>query len=235
MRLIRSVASLALAVLLPVAASGAEKLDRRAHPDLAARLSGLRKVGIIEPDVKVYELTASNQAVYRPDWSDEGRKAVASSLDALLRARGLEARPFAPTTPDAQQELLEVTRLYHAVTAAVVQATFVNQFPAKVARFEYSLGDLGPLLEAEQLDAVVFTIGSGAVSSGGRKAVQFMSALLSGASSSGVDRLIVGVVDRRGDLLWFGSLASTSYDLRDPAIAGQFVQRLGSDLPAVKR
>jgi len=128
-----------------------------------------------------------------------------------------------------------VKLLYQSVVAGALQATVANQFPAKVARFEYSLGDLSAMLEAEHLDAVVFTFGQGAVSSGGRKAVQFMSALLSGAASSGIDRLLVGVVDRRGDLLWFGTFASTSSDLRDPASAGQFVQTLAHDLPAVRR
>lgn len=231
MRAVRGIAGLALAFVLPATAGAAEQLERRAHPDLAARLSAVRTVGIVDPEVKVFELTASNQPVFRPDWSEQGRSAVTASLEALLRARGLEPRRFAPSSPERQQELLEVTRLYRAVVSAVVQATFADQFPAKVQRFEYSVGDLGPLLDSEQVDAVVFTFGSGAVSSAGRKAVQVMSALLSGASSSGVDRLLVGVVDRKGDLLWFGSLATTSSDLRDPHSVSQYVDVLARDLP----
>ena len=222
---------LALHALLPMAARASEVRSDRFHPDLSA----LRTVGIVTPDVKVFELTASNEPVFRPDWSEQSTEAVTRSLEAVLRARGLEPRRFQPATAARQDELREVKLLYQSVVAAILQATFANQFPAKVSRFEYSLGDLGRLLEAEQVDAVVLASGSGAVSSGGRKTVQVLSALFAGVSSSGVDRLVVGVVDRRGDVLWFGILASTSYDLREAGSADQFVQTLAKDLPAVKR
>jgi hypothetical protein len=46
---------------------------------------------------------------------------------------------------------------------------------------------------------------------------------------------MVGVIDRRGDLLFFGTLSSTDYDLRDAGSADEFVQKLARDLPAVSR
>jgi hypothetical protein len=224
-----------LYVLLPVAGRASEVRQDRVHPDVLARVSELRTVGIVVPEVKVYELTASNEPVFRLDWSEQGKEAVTRSLEAALRARGLEPKRLQPTTAQDQEQLREVRLLYQAVVAAVVQATFVNRFPAKVNRFEYSVGPVGALLERQQVDAVVFASGSGAVSSGGRKAVQTLSAIFAGVSSSGVDRLMVGVIDRRGDLLFFGTLASTDHDLRDSGSADEFVQKLARDLPAVSR
>jgi hypothetical protein len=229
---LRHAVPLALVLLQPAAALALDQGLHRNHTDLAARLSGLRTIGIVAPEMKIYELTASNEPVFRPDWTEQGREAVTAGLEAVLRGRGLESRRFEPATPEAKKELQEVQLLFQTVVGAVLQA-IANQFPATLARFEYSLGDLGPLLEAQGLDAIVFTLGHGAASSGGRKALQVVSALVAGVSSSGVDRLLVGVVDRRGDLLWFGTLASSSSDLRDRHSAGQFVEILARDLPAV--
>jgi hypothetical protein len=224
-----------LVLTVPVVAHAKEQRESREHPDLAARLSTLRTVGIVTPDVKMYELTASNQSVLRPDWSERGIQLVTSSVEAALREHGVAARRFTPSTAADQEQLSEVVRLYRQVVAAVFEATFVANFPAKVARFEYSVGDLGTLLDSQQLDGLVFTFGSGTASSGGRKALQAVSAVFAGVASSGVDRLVVGVVDRRGDLLWFGVFASTAYDLRESDSAEEFVRALAHDLPVVKR
>jgi hypothetical protein len=153
-------------VLLPVAGRASEVRQDRVHPDIQSRLSELRTVGIVIPEVKVYEITASNQPVFRPDWSEKGTEAVTRSLEAALRARGLEPKRLQPTATQDQDQLREVRLLYQAVVAAVVQATFLNRFPAKVNRFEYSVGPVGALLERQQVDALVFAFGSGAVSSG---------------------------------------------------------------------
>lgn len=230
---LRHAVPLALVLVHPAAALALDQGLHRNPTDLPARLSGLRTIGIVAPEMKIYELTASNEPVFRPDWTDQGKEAVTAGLEAVLQGRGLASRRFEPATPEAKKELQEVQLLFQTVVGAVLQATVANQFPAKLAHFEYSLGDLGPLLEAQGLDAIVFTLGHGAASSGGRKALQVVSALVAGVSSSGVDRLLVGVVDRRGDLLWFGTFASSSSDLRDRHSAGQFVEILARDLPAV--
>ncbi|HTN51693.1 MAG TPA: hypothetical protein VML50_04775 [Anaeromyxobacter sp.] len=88
MRSLRRAALPVLVLLLPAAGRAEEQVLHRAHPELADRLSGLRTVGIVAPEVKVYELTASNQPVFRPDWSEQGKEAVTASLEALLKARG---------------------------------------------------------------------------------------------------------------------------------------------------
>ena len=228
-------AALAAALALPAAARAEDARHGRAHPELAARLAAVRTVGLAEPELKIFELTASNQPVFRPDWTDQGRAAVEAGLRQALEIRGLALRPLAPASPERQEALRQARLLYGAVAAAVIQATYLNQFPAKVARFEYGLGDLSPLLDAEQVDAVLFVAGSGAVSSGGRQAIQALGALLAGVTSSGVDRLMVGLVDRQGDLLWFGTYASTTSDLRDERSAGTFVRTLTDDLPGGAR
>ncbi|HET9552163.1 MAG TPA: hypothetical protein VFP50_04285 [Anaeromyxobacteraceae bacterium] len=227
MRPLRRIAALLLVLLAPPAATRAsDTVTTRAHPEAAARLAAIRTVGLVAPDLKLFELTASNQPVFRPDWTDQGRAVMVAGLTEALRTHGMALKPFDPSAPERKEELREVRLLYDAVTAAVFQATITNQFPAKVARFEYPLGDVSALLDGEQVDAVLFVFCQGVSSSGGRKAIQALGALLAGAYSSGVDRLMVGLVDRSGELIWFGTHEATSYDLRDAHSAGQFASIL---------
>jgi hypothetical protein len=230
----RRASLLVVALALPAAVRATDVRNGRAHPELAARLAGIHRVGVVPPEVKVFELTSGNQPVLNEKWTEGFRKAVTASVANALRSRRVEPVPFEPAAAEAKAELAEVSQLYDAVVTAAIQATVANRFPAKLARFEYPLGDLTPLLEPAGLDALVFTWGNGVSSSGGRKALQTLSAILVGTASSGIDRLVVGVVDRRGDLLWLGTIASTGYDMRDPASVESFVANLTKDLPAAK-
>jgi hypothetical protein len=224
---IRAVAlSLGLVVPLAAAASGAD----RAHPELLARLAPVRTIGVVAPEVDAYELTANDSRVKRPDWTELARANVAAGVEEALRARGFEARPFAPAAPAAQEELRQVSLLYDAVFAGIVQATYANRFPAKLERFEYSVGDLGALLAAEGVDALLFVHGVANISSGGRIAMQLLV-----GSGSGIDRLFLGVVDRAGAVLWFGAVASTTTDLRQPSSASQFARQALHPLPGTAR
>lgn len=228
--------TLLLALLSLPAPGRAEDPPRwRAHPDLAARLAAIRTVGLQVPELKAYELTASNQPVFRPDWTDQTRELVAAALEGELRARGLGTKRLPPGPADPPGEAGEVRRLYEAVVGAVFQATYQFRFPAKVERFEYELGDVTGLLAPDEVDAVLVTYGRAVSSSGGRKAVQFLGAALAGVSSSGIDRLHVGLVDRSGTLLFFSSFASTDFDLRDPGSVKAFVAKVVDGFPVVAR
>lgn len=223
--------ALAFLAFLPAAARAEDRF--RSHPECAARMAALKQVGVVSPVMKLFELTASNDRVFQPEWSDQARDHVLSTVEADLRARGISAVRFDPPV-GKREELRDVALLYEAVASAIVQATYANQFPAKVARFEYELGDLRDLLGPEN-DALLFAYGYGHISSGGRKALQALSAIVSGVSSRGVDRLTLALVDRGGTVLWFDTLASTQYDLRDPDSASSFVHQLTDDLPPVRK
>jgi hypothetical protein len=232
----RAACACVLMVLQAGLARAVEPGTTRTHPELASRLASIKTVGLVAPDLEVFELTAANASVLRPDWTEQGREAVLAALEEVLQQRGLKARRLTalpPGQPEAA-ELQEVQALCEVVAGAVLQATFVNRFPAKVQRFEYGLGELDRLLSALEVDALIFTIGTGAVSSGGRAALQAVSAVLAGVHSSGVDRLVVGLVDRQGDLLWFSIHSSTKSDLRNQAGAAEFTRALAEDLLAVQ-
>lgn len=225
-----------LVLLLAGPARAVEPANTRTHPDFTKRLASIRTVGLVTPDLKVFELTAGNTPVFRSDWTEQGQEAVLAALEEVLRQRGLEARRLGGSLPGQAEaaEFHEVQALYELVVGAVLQATYVNHFPAKMRRFEYGLGDLDHLLAALKVDALLFTNGRGTVSSGGRQALQAVGALLAGVYSTGVDRLVVGLVDRQGDLLWFSVHTSTKSDLRNQASAAEFTRALAEGLPAVQ-
>lgn len=223
-------ASLAVALALPAAALAVPP-DVREHPDFDARWAALRAVGVVTPDLKIVEVTAGDTPVFRPDWTERAKEAVTLALEAALREHGVEPVRFTPSADEEKAELVEVQALYEQVVSGVIQATYANKFPAKVARFEYGLGDLSRLLERQHLDALVFTYGTGAVSSRSRKTVQVLSAIVGAGYSVAVDRLFIGVVDRQGDLLWFAVRADTRSDLRDKDSAGEFVHEVSHGLP----
>jgi hypothetical protein len=201
--------------------------DHRTHPDFAARIAGVRTLWIVEPEVNAYELQAGGGRVPRPDWSDLGKANIGASLSDELAAHGFAVKPFAPAEAESRDELKQVRLLYEAVGSAIIQATFANQFPEKMARFDYTLGDVRALAEGAGADALVFTYSVANISSSGRVALQVL-----GGAGSGIDWLIVGIVDRDGTVLWFSRVSSTTSDVRNPQSAGVFVKFATDRLPA---
>jgi hypothetical protein len=214
----------ALALLaLPGAVPSA---DHRAHPELESRFAAVRTLGLVEPDLDAFELAASGSRVPRPDWSELGRANLLAALRKELEARGFAVKAVAPAGAEAREELRQVTLLYEAVGGAIVQATYANAFPWKLDRFEYTVGDVEALTAAAGVDALVFVHGTANISSGGRVALQVL-----GAAGSGVDWLVLGIVDRKGEVLWFGRIHSTASDVRDPQAASALVRAATDRLP----
>jgi hypothetical protein len=200
--------------------------DHRAHPELESRIAAVRTLGLVDPTVDAFELAAGGARVARPDWSELGRTNVLAALEKELQAHGFAVKPVAPAGAEATEELRQVKLLYEAVGGAIVQATYSNAFPWKLDRFEYSVGDVQAITAAAGVDALVFVHAMANISSGGRVALQIF-----GAAGSGIDWLILGIVDRDGEVLWFGRVHSTVSDVRDARTAAVLVQAATDRLP----
>lgn len=213
-----------LLALVPLVSSVgvARGQEYRVHPDGAARLSALKTLGLVQPTMLAFELPRGSEPIPRPDWAELARANVAAGLEKELAAQGFLVKRFEPTTPEAKEELRQVSLLYTAVGGAIIQATYLNDFPWKRHRFEYTVGDVGALAAAAGVDALVFVDGVSNNSTGARL-------------GGGLDVIVVALVDRTGDVLWFNRAQSDMSDLRKPYDAQVLVRDATERLRRVRR
>lgn len=212
----------------------------RAHSDIDRRLKGVKTIGIIPADVRVYELTAGGVEELRDDWSDQGKKNVMQAAahwfaGGPVKATGLTIRK------EWEGEMEDVQALYWAVSASILQYAYGEQgLPTKKDHFEYSLGPLQKFLSAHGVDAVLLVNGFDEISTGGRKALQALSAITSVITGvryrSGFTGMSIALVDRSGMVLWYNvKLSEGGYDLRDAGSAQGMVELVLRDFPEAKK
>ena len=213
----------------------------RAHPELDRRAKTVRVVGVLQPDIKIYELTAGGVTELRDEWSAAGRDAVLQGLSEVLKERGVAIKPVV-VDKDQQRSVDDVTVLYRAVSGSIIEHTYTQHpFHTKLENFDYSVGSIDALLQKYQADALVIVYGVDQISSNGRKALRGVGLVLGAVTgqpvvSQGMTALNIALVDRSGAVLWYKIAGdSGGFDLRDARSAKAFVQRLVSDFPAVGR
>jgi hypothetical protein len=215
-----------LALLLLPAAAPLPTDQYRTTAELEQRLAALKTIGVVEPIVDAYELGAGGTRTFRPEWSEAGRAALWAAIEAELSGWGWAAKRVQVTRPADRGELHDARLLYEDVGSAIVQATITNLFPAKEQRFDYSVGDVGQVAAAAQVDGLVFAQGIANISSAGRAALQVFT-----STGSGVAWLTFAITDRSGDVLWFARVRSTESDVRDPGGAATLVHHATVLLP----
>jgi len=213
----------------------------RAHPELDRRAKVVRVVGLLPPDIKIYELTAGGVTELRDEWSAAGRAAVLQGLNEAFKERGIAIKPLV-VDKDLQGSVDDVTVLYRAVSGSIIEHTYKEHpFHTKLENFDYSVGPIDPLLQKYQADGIVIVYGVDQISTAGRKALRGVGLVLGAVTgqavvSSGATVLNIALVDRSGAVLWYKiAVDRGGFDLRDPRSAKAFVQRLVADFPAVGR
>ncbi len=191
--------------------------------------------------VPVYELDAAGNLQEMPEWTQAAEENLAKAIASELEARGIHAFPIISSL-ETEVELTDATQLFTAVARDVLFANYVVRFVAPTTRFQYSVGDLSALAQAYGVDGFVFAVGQGQNSSAGRTAAEVgktiagaLLAVLGGGGGYdpqfGLDWLAVGLVDAKGDLLWFGVNDATSGDLRSASSAAYITHGLTEQMP----
>jgi hypothetical protein len=213
----------------------------RAHPDLARRTQGVKILGVLPPDIKIYELSAGGDTELRDDWSAAGREAVLHGLAEVFKDRGIALKSLA-VDKDMQGPLEDVTALYRAVSYSIVEHTYRNPpFQTKLENFDYSVGPVDDMLRKHQADAFLIVYGVDQISTAGRKVLRGVGLVLGSVTgqpvlSQGTTALNIALVDRSGAVLWYKIAGDDGgYDLREAKSARAFVQRLVADFPSVGR
>ena len=213
----------------------------RSHPELTKRTKTVKVVGLLPPDIKIYELSAGGVTDLRDDWSATGREAVLKGLGEAFKERGIALRPLA-VDRDMQGAIDDLTALYRAVSYSIVEHTYGSfPFQAKLEHFDYSVGPVDDMLKKYQADAFLLVFGIDEISTAGRKALRGVGLVLGSVTgqpvlSQGTTALNIALVDRSGAVLWYKIAGQDGgYDLRDAKSARAFVQRLVADFPSVGR
>ena len=213
----------------------------RSHPDLTSRTKTVKVLGVLPPDIKIYELSAGGVTELRDDWSATGRETVLSGLADVLNERGVTLKSLT-VGREMQAPVDDLTALYRAVSYSIVEHTYKNfPFQTKLENFDYSVGSVDDLLKKYQSDAFLLVYGIDEISTTGRKALRGVGLVLGSVTgqpvlSQGTTALNVALVDRSGAILWYKIAGQDGgYDLRDPKSARAFVRRLVADFPSLGR
>jgi hypothetical protein len=214
-----------LAALLLVSTAGCIPQMWRVHPEARSLVPRARTVAVL-PAIRVFEVSAGNVSEEHEEYTAQGSAVVVAALHKGLAARGLKVRAL---EPGRDAELVELQRLYEAVGSSVLTFAYPpypNDY--KVEHFEYSVGPVDALLDRAGADALLVAYARDSISTTGHK----LTSLLSGPS--GAASLSLGLIDRKGRLVWFDLWGGYNYDLRNAEDVQEIVARLMENLGRVK-
>lgn len=193
----------------------------RAAPGAEGWRKGVAKVGVLSA-VRVMEVLPGDVEELHDAWTEQAAQNVVGSLSAGLKARGLQPRAL---SWKGDPELEEVRLLYAEVAEAIWRYTYTPYaFPHQRDRFEYGVGPIGKILDRTGADVLLVAAGSDRVRSDGQKLSVF-----SGARAMAL--LTLGLVDRRGQVVWFDVWGGADVDLRKPADVKASVEKMLGELP----
>jgi hypothetical protein len=196
----------------------------RMRPGAESWRERTRTIGILSA-VRVEEVSAGGLEEENPEWTAQAARNVVTALSNGLRERKLKAKALSWKD---DPELDEVRLLYAEVASAIFRFTYPPYpFPTKRENFDYTVGPVGPILDRAGVDVLLVAAGAGQTGADGRRL-----SLLSGHSTA---LLTLGLVDRKGDVIWFDVWGGRAVDLRDEADVAQTVAKLLSELPGAER
>lgn len=173
------------------------------HKELAARMEKISTIGLLPPDIRVYEFSAGGVTELKEDWTAAGKANVARAISEALGARLVEIRVESLDNA-VKAELEEVRNLYPYVEASfLAHVEGPDAFPGRKENFDYTLGPMEKLLADLKVDALLFVSGRERISTGGRKALATIGLLGGVVFMPGGTGMDVGLADGTGQILWY--------------------------------
>jgi len=225
--------SFLLVFLFPAAGFAAEQETFRAPPDFRQRIQKIKTIGILKPEMKIFEITSGGVKEARPEWCDEACGFVKTALTAEFQRFGYELKAVDPGT-DSEKEVREMLTLHETVIASILPHAYDGPglFPAKKTNFDYTVGPIDNIVRLAGADALLVVRGVDEVSTSGRKAMQTLGILAGMAvgilttPNMGKTFLFVSLIDRSGDLLWFNIKGGAGgYNLRETDSVSKLVSQ----------
>ena len=219
--------------LVPAVGFAADQETFRTPPDFLQRMKKVKTIGILKPEVKIFEITSGGVKELRPEWCDEAFGLVKGGVTAEFQRFGYELKAVEPGA-DSEGEVREMLALHEAVVMGILGHAYDGPglFPAKKTNFDYTVGPIDNIVRPADADALLVVRGVDEVSTSGRKAMQTLG-ILAGAAvgiittpNMGRTFLFVTLIDRSGDLLWFNVQGGAGgYNLREPESVSKLVAK----------
>lgn len=184
-----------------VGTAHAEQTSVASEP--ARRLLKVRTIGILDPTVDVFELSAGGIREKKDEWCAQGRSNITGEIVRELSKKGYTVKVI-ERTGDLRNSLEEISDLYQAIVYSyrVHSLRGPNYFASKGERFDYSVGALDQILDVYGVDSLVLAFGIEESSTGGRKALMAVGALTGVIFRAGGTLLNVSLADRDGTIYW---------------------------------
>jgi hypothetical protein len=214
----------------------------RAHPEFEMRTKNIKTLGLLSPDIKIYEFTAGGMRELRDDWCAVGKENVQRALIGCFREKPFEIKPIV-VDKEMEEEMEDIYALYRAVVRSINFYTYGQfKFPQKMKNFDYSVGPIDKVLQKHGADGLIFVYGFDEISTGARKALQTTAVIVGAIAGvyvvprSGITVVNVALVDPSGAILWYNVKGSEGvYDLRNRESATKFVRSVISDYPGMAK
>lgn len=231
--LLRAAAVTALMVLLAACATQSQTGNQG-----VSFVPGQTKIALMPIDVNLYLLTAGGVLEPRADWTEQARVHVEAAIGKVQRERNLVLVPFdqEKLSADERQHMTQVIKLHQVVGGEILVQSRVPALrpPSKEGKFDWSIGPHAQIVKREtgaQYGLFVFMQDS--YSSGGRVVLNLALAVLFGSSAGGGTQIgYASLVElETGNIVWYGSLARGTGDLRTAEPAQDAIDSLFSGLP----
>ena len=178
----------AATVLLQVL-TGCATPSERHHAEFDDRLSAIKTLYLMPPDVMIFETLAPRQYVLRQDWSQTGQEILAQALTDVLADKHYRVI-FTPSfTSETRIETQEIQTLYQAVNKSIQLHSYGSQkLATKNGLFDYSIGKIDSYLERHAAGGLLF-----------------VRALNRVAIDNSKTYISIGIADRTGTIVWYSA------------------------------
>jgi hypothetical protein len=196
----------------------------RVRPGAETWREQVKTIGILSA-IRVEEVSPGGVVEVNADGTAKAARMVVKVLGDGLKARQLKSKPL---SWERDPELDDVRLLYAEVASAIWRYTYPPYpFPPKQKQFDYTVGPIGGILDRAGVDVLLVAAGSGKTDANGRPLWTL------GGQSFTI--LTLGLIDRKGDVVWFDVAGGRAVDLRSEVDVQQTVNKLLSELPGAGR
>jgi len=225
--------SLVFTMALLVLAAGCAPGHYSTH-DTLARLANVRTIGIVHPDIKVYQLTEDGAALMEEE-SREAAKSSVEEMTAFLKEAGFKVKLIEPSLK-TRKELQEVRALSKAVHKSLQE--FWNPVENMAPP---TLGSLEAIAERSDVEAFMFMDGLEVHKEGkaalSKKIARLAVGTIYGPTAlprQGRSRACVSLVEANGRVTWASfrdTQISLSENFREREKTRKLVRELLSRFP----